>query len=176
MVQRHLSPFASGLSACCAFTLVELIIVIAIIGILSSIGVQSYVGYLETARDVRRIDDLSTVSKFLEEYAKINAKYPSPDAPTSITWADSEVWRQGSVGDGLALLLKLSSKPKDPIYRNTEYGYSVTSNGKSYELSAVYESDSSKLAMLSETEGRISPFVPDTFASSAKYPAVAMVR
>lgn len=49
-----------------AFTLLELIIVIALIGIISSIGFYSYQGSQKKARDAQRKSDLQQVKKALE--------------------------------------------------------------------------------------------------------------
>lgn len=70
-----------------AFTLVELVVVIAIIGILSVLGLMGYSGYSESARDAVRLSHMGTISQTLEEYAKKNAHYPSPDNATSIAWS-----------------------------------------------------------------------------------------
>jgi len=50
------------------FTLVELLIVVAILGIISAIGFPMYTGYIETARDKEAIASLQAISMMQEQY------------------------------------------------------------------------------------------------------------
>lgn len=60
------------------FTLMELLIVIAIIGILISVSVASYSSAQKKGRDARRHQDLKAVQNAWEQYyADNNASYPS---------------------------------------------------------------------------------------------------
>lgn len=60
------------------FTLLELLIVIAIVGILVSIGVVSYSSAQKKSRDSRRSQDLKAIQAAWEQYyADNNAAYPS---------------------------------------------------------------------------------------------------
>lgn len=60
------------------FTLLELLIVIAIIGILISIGVVSYSSAQKKSRDSRRTADLKAVQNAWEQYyADNNGSYPA---------------------------------------------------------------------------------------------------
>jgi prepilin-type N-terminal cleavage/methylation domain-containing protein len=60
------------------FTLMELLIVIAIIGILVSVSVASYSSAQKKGRDARRHTDLKAVQNAWEQYyADNNASYPS---------------------------------------------------------------------------------------------------
>jgi prepilin-type N-terminal cleavage/methylation domain-containing protein len=60
-----------------AFTLIELLIVIAIVGILSGFVIVSMNGAINSAKDARRKADLSTISKAILEYsAQNNNAYP----------------------------------------------------------------------------------------------------
>jgi len=54
------------------FTLLELLIVIAIIGILISIGVVSYGAAQKKSRDSRRMSDLKAVQAAFEQYSADN--------------------------------------------------------------------------------------------------------
>ncbi len=60
-----------------AFTLIELLIVILIIGILAAMIVMSVVQASAKARDVKRQQDLKNVQKALEMYYTTNGNYPS---------------------------------------------------------------------------------------------------
>lgn len=63
-----------------AFTLVELIIVIAIIGILATIAVIAFSPIQQSARDSQRSSKVTTLSEALEKYYSQNGEYPSPRA------------------------------------------------------------------------------------------------
>lgn len=122
------------------FTLVELIVVITIIGILSTLAFIGYRGLSETARDAVRISHLGMISRSLEESLVKNVRYPTPDNAVAVTWSGSSAWYQGTVGESVATAIRLSSKFSDPSY-GVEYAYSVTANGKQYQLASVYEGD-----------------------------------
>lgn len=62
--------------------------------------------------------------------------------------------------------MRLASRLYDPIYKNTEYSYSVTSSGKQYEIGSVYES----------TDTTAASIVPAATAATATFPAVAMLK
>jgi prepilin-type N-terminal cleavage/methylation domain-containing protein len=59
------------------FTLVELIVVIAILGILTVIAVFNYLNVQRQARDEQRATDAIVVSESLEKYFAENGEYPS---------------------------------------------------------------------------------------------------
>lgn len=59
------------------FTLVELIVVIAIIGIISTIGISSFTNYIKIAQDAVRKSDLLQIKKALDAYYALYGSYPS---------------------------------------------------------------------------------------------------
>lgn len=59
------------------FTLVELLIVIAIIGILTTIGVGSFRSARIKARDARKKSDLEQIAKSLEAYTNDHRVFPT---------------------------------------------------------------------------------------------------
>lgn len=59
------------------FTLVELIIVIIVIGILSTIGIISFSGVQAKARDSQRASQVNIIADALEKYYNQNGEYPS---------------------------------------------------------------------------------------------------
>ena len=58
------------------FTLIELIVVIAIMGTLSSIGVPAYRSYIEKARITKAIMDMRTLEKEIFAYKEANGSLP----------------------------------------------------------------------------------------------------
>ena len=59
------------------FTLIELMVVVAIIGILMAAGLIAYSGAQRNARDAQRRADLDAISKAWEMYYQDNGQYPS---------------------------------------------------------------------------------------------------
>lgn len=57
------------------FTLIELLVVVAILGILSAVGIPAFKGYLANARDKDAQTAVMTVSASQEAYKLINGKY-----------------------------------------------------------------------------------------------------
>lgn len=106
-----------------AFTLTELLVVVAIIGILSSIVLTSLSGAREKAKDSRRISDIKQIQIALALYYDINSIYPS-----------------GIYGGELDNFLKVS---KDP--NGTNYFYSQLSSGQNYHIGAVLQQENSLL-------------------------------
>lgn len=66
------------------FTLVELIIVIAIIGILATISIVGFGRYQADTRDARRSSSANVIVEALEKYYDVNGEYPSCAAMTSV--------------------------------------------------------------------------------------------
>jgi prepilin-type N-terminal cleavage/methylation domain-containing protein len=104
-----------------AFTLVELLIVITIIGILSVALIPRLVGAPARARDAQRRTDVQTIATALELYADDEGAYPAP--PVGAT---------ACVGlDGFEALLTdyLSSYPVDPVPTNGIGSCNTEANG-----------------------------------------------
>ena len=60
-----------------SFTLIELLIVVAIIGILAALIIVSVTSAAAKARDIKRQEDLRNIQKALEMYYTSNGSYPS---------------------------------------------------------------------------------------------------
>lgn len=59
------------------FTLIELMVVIIIIAILSTVGIVYYANFLKNSRDAKRQSDLKFIQSGLEGYHADNLSYPS---------------------------------------------------------------------------------------------------
>ncbi|NCS31884.1 prepilin-type N-terminal cleavage/methylation domain-containing protein [bacterium] len=102
------------------FTLIELLVVIVIIGILSTLGISSYTGAVEGARDTKRLSDITEIETALQRYFLKEGHYPGS--------ADG-VPNQGQqigAGDTIDTLLApyLTEVPQDPQHDGVLYFYS----------------------------------------------------
>ncbi len=111
-----------------AFTLVELLVVISIVGILASVVLVSFVGTQKQARDTQRKSDLKQYLTSLENYgSKTNGLYPAYPArvdPNSLC----------------TILTGTSTCPVDPkALEGMSYSYCSDSAGSQYALWATLE-------------------------------------
>jgi prepilin-type N-terminal cleavage/methylation domain-containing protein len=100
------------------FTLIEMLVVVAIIGLLSSVVVVGVGTARKQARDARRISDIRQIQNLLENYYGTNNKYP-------------------------AALTDLSPlPPSDPLDGTKQYGYAqLNGSDQSYVLGVCLEGD-----------------------------------
>lgn len=112
-----------------AFTLVELLVTIAIIAILIAVSLVSYDNLTKNARDSQRKSDLKQIQSALEQYYRDNTAYPS-------------------LSDGLDILSGtrkyINQVPAETVTDNLPYNYvpSCVSNCTSYCLYATMEQGS----------------------------------
>lgn len=66
-----------GVSEAAGFTLIELMMVIAMLGILSGIGTMNYVGYIEKARIVKATTEMQMLEREIEAYQVANGSLPN---------------------------------------------------------------------------------------------------
>ena len=96
-----------------AFTLLEMLVVIGIIGILVALGTTSYSTIQKKARDARRHSDLKTIQSALEQYYSIcNYQYPTLGA-TSLSGTIAATTLAGCNSDTTILTI-----PTDPLGGN----------------------------------------------------------
>ena len=67
------------------FTLVELMIVVAIVSIIAAAIYPAMSGYYARGRDVGRISDIKEISARFQDYSRTNSMYPSNTNIASIT-------------------------------------------------------------------------------------------
>ena len=98
------------------FTLVELLVVITIIAILSSIAVYGLSAVRSKAQDTTKLSNIREVEIGLEAYKSVNGKYPSA----------SDYSTSGGTTSFAPTFIKKAPTPA------TEYLYFVSSDQKSY--------------------------------------------
>lgn len=117
-----------------AFTLIELLIVVSIIGILSAIGLIVYSGTQSKARDSLRKNNLQQLSLALEGYFQKYGKFPPPGGSgIDVCTRDTDKFYKE-----IAPFMKDAQVPKDPK-DNTSYCYVAVDRGNSYRLFAKVE-------------------------------------
>jgi len=140
------------------FTLIELMVVISIIGILSSIVVAGLNGARESARDVRRISDIKNIELALSLYYSDNGYYPC------------SIYSNPCGQLAPFTPIYMSTVPTDPANQSSGYYYydafpddTVGQNCNSsrpiiYHVGAVLETNSSPLETDSIWKSEVSPF------------------
>ncbi|MCX6703024.1 MAG: prepilin-type N-terminal cleavage/methylation domain-containing protein [Candidatus Wolfebacteria bacterium] len=113
------------------FTLIEILVVVAIIAVLASIVIVGLSGFRSRGRDARRVSDLRTVQNVLELYYAKNRTYPSLGSTPA--WSDIVTALAGP-GAGLGV----SNIPSDPL-PGKAYGYCSYGSDQHYVLEATLE-------------------------------------
>lgn len=112
------------------FTLVEMLIVIAIIAILASVALVSVGGVRQSARDTKRVSDISKMQQNLEVFYSRTGMYPTVaefNAPFTT-----------------------EANFKDPL--GVSYSYGVYANNQKYVLGAVMEGGTSAMNEANELD------------------------
>lgn len=102
------------------FTLIELMIVIAIIGIIAAIAIPAYSGYMATARMAEAKNNIAALKLAEEEYFLENNKYfydTSEDNATLKSWSD-DLWTATGGDNGV------------------NFTYTVSGSGAQYTITA----------------------------------------
>lgn len=82
MMQRD-HPYQPGVRKIAGFTLIEVMIVVAIIGILAAVGLPSYNEYLRRGDRASARAALLEAQQFMERYYAANSRYTTTDAGTT---------------------------------------------------------------------------------------------
>lgn len=130
------------------FTLIEMLVVIAIIAILASIVITSVSSFQKSARDTRRIADLRNMQSYLELYFTKCGHYPGVSDSVAacsavISGGGAQTW--GHLTDAMKTVTE-NDIPQDPIKNGTYYyQYFTDADGLRYLLTAKLEKDNSIL-------------------------------
>lgn len=119
------------------FTIIELLVVVAIIGLLASIVIASLSSTRMNARDARRISDIATLQKALALYATNQEPFPIETTPIVITTG-------GAVGATLITDRAIDTVPIDPLAPTYQYEYVSDATGSTYELRFCLETNTIK--------------------------------
>jgi len=133
--------FKQELSKQKGFTLIEMVVVIAVMGILMGLAFQGFATIQQNARDTHRISDLRTVQTQLELYfarcghyptAVVGCGTPAPStAQGTLPWATLVSRLEGTVvGAGETPM---------PFVAGLPYVYHFGPNGLSYVIGATME-------------------------------------
>lgn len=115
------------------FTLIEIMVVVAIIAVLATIVVVSYQGFGERSRDSQRTSDVSQIKIALDKYYADYSQYPNACGGTG----DCSVTTLAT-----PLNPYLKQMPTDPLAERlptNEYVYRRTSAGEGYAIKITYE-------------------------------------
>jgi prepilin-type N-terminal cleavage/methylation domain-containing protein len=110
------------------FTLIEILIVVAIIGLLTSIILVGLGSFRARGRDARRIADLRETQNALELYYAKEQSYPTTDVSN---WSDLQsVLIEAGIG--------VSAIANDPLPAKN-YSYGASTDGQNYVVGATLE-------------------------------------
>lgn len=144
------------------FTLIELMVVVSVIAVLSTVGLVTYTNAQKNSRDAKRKADLGQIQSALELYYNINGRYPkTPDDGGGFgnSWNGStdsdpdQWWITDNGGTGIKLNeTYINLMPKDPIndgskplvyiYKSNSSWAGCPQSGKWYALGAWLENSS----------------------------------
>lgn len=121
------------------FTMIEILVVVAILGVLASIGLFSFLPSLEKGRDARRKADLENLTKVLEAYNTDHGRYPdSVDGQIDCRGGGSTCpWGSQFVDEKNTVYM--AELPTDPT--TNEYFYYSDGSGTWYAVLARLENE-----------------------------------
>ncbi len=126
------------------FTFVELVVVIVILAILSTIGFTEYESYLSSGRDTKRIAELRGLQQSLANYS-LNTKLPLPNDAVKILASGNLISYHGDISDTIVKNIGFKWQVFD-----TELSifpiYVLSKNRKDFQLMSFLEDKSSLFA------------------------------
>lgn len=136
------------------FTLVELLVVMAILGILTVITLGNFRSSQIKARDAQRKSDLRQIANAMEAYFNDNVRYPAAsngkikacgcgDGDLTCNWDDDAGQREFCDENNTVYMSKV---PGDPV---NEPNYFYRSNGAYFQIYAILENNNDPEASLS---------------------------
>jgi len=138
------------------FTLIEILVVITIIGILSSVVLVGLNTARKQGRDTRRVADLRQVQNGLELYFQKNGTYPTGIS----SWSGLQ---SALTGAGIGI-----TKISDDPLSSQHYSYGVTSAGDTYLLGARLE-DPGSASLRDDIDGTPTGYSPSIDCNDPVY-------
>jgi type II secretion system protein G len=117
------------------FTLIELMIIIAILGVLAALISGNFITSLKKGRDARRKADLEQIQRALEIYYEDKKSYPTFNIFQSANYSFCETKIDTNCGTEKTYMQKI---PTDPVPGNN---YVYVSSGQSYQLYSCIENN-----------------------------------
>lgn len=131
-----------------AFTLVELLVVVSLIGVLATLVLANLNAARERARDAQRKSDIRNIQTALRLYYNDNAGYPAASSYNIVgcgeTVTSSCTWGQIWTKSGITYMNILPSDPlqPDPLESLQSYRYTGSTGNENYTLEACLENKS----------------------------------
>ena len=136
-----------------AFSLVELLITITVLGILASISFVSLQGYVINSRDALRVTDLKNISNALSTFEITHEEYPLPSNNFKIDLQGNTLNYQGVIDSTVLQKINVTNWWQDPVDK-TFYAYSTNTQKSKYQL----------LGFL-ENQENLATIIPHSYAS-----------
>lgn len=127
------------------FTLIEILVVLAILSILTGLISSNYITSRIRARDAQRKSDLSSIKTALELFYNDHGQYPPAAISgvgnsqiSTIDWGDESFY--DFINDETETIY-MAILPGDPAAPGTQYFYTTNSTGTKYQLCAQIENE-----------------------------------
>jgi len=126
------------------FTLVELLVVMAILGILATVGFGQYRTSQKKARDAQRKADLGNIARALQMHCNDSQNYPLSEDDNGgrisvddvpLTWGEDSF----SIVQGEQEIIYMKKLPEDPV-SNFDYCY-LSPTGSDFKIYAKLENE-----------------------------------
>lgn len=140
------------------FTLIELLIVISIMGIITVVGVASYVTVQIKSRDSRRKSDLGSLSKALNMYYNDVGSFPYEVGDPNIDSMIKAVGVGFSANVNGKVMTYMVEVPRETTKGVEYYDYRVGATGKSFKLFANLENEEDSNCLKDESGNVLSTF------------------
>jgi prepilin-type N-terminal cleavage/methylation domain-containing protein len=135
------------------FTLIELMVVMAIIAILATAGLSAYTGYLKKARDTTRIADISAINNIVMGMVSIDSSSPDTvaevgnavkDANNGVDLLDPMAWKAVCLSTATANTLGVCT-----------YWYAQCDEGTGYAIATTFESKTNQGLYATDPTGTV---------------------
>ncbi|MDP2649945.1 MAG: prepilin-type N-terminal cleavage/methylation domain-containing protein [bacterium] len=117
------------------FTIIGLLVVMAIIGMLASIVLVALSTIQTKSRDTRRMEDIREIQKALSLYYVDNNQFPVATTAVVLDGTDA-------VSTALVSAGAIPAVPGDPVHPSMTYTYQTNTTGGSYTITFCLETDS----------------------------------